>query len=460
VQTARADPDPRPAPLGRRFLTVWAGQTLSSIGSAMSMIGVAVYVFLETGSAVWLGVLTAVSAVPAIVVAPLGGLIDRYPRRTVMIAADCFAAVGPGIALVLTLRGELHAWQLALAGLLAGFGNAVQGPAAQAAVPELVSSEALGRANGLNQLGPALGFVVGPMLATPLVAAWGIRSVLILDAATFLVAVTTTLGTRFGAVPHQAEDDDCATEPGVVSDRGWRTGWTWLRTQGQPLISLMIAMALVNCCLGFYNVAIEVVAIDVGHASRSGLVFGSAGAAMVAGSLWIGRRGVPDRRIRSAAVAVLLVAVGGAVVSLRPWLGLIVVGAIVALVRVPAINASVSTIFHERVPAELQGRVFGIRFAIARSLDPIGALLGGVLVGRVAEPAMADGSIGAGTLGRLIGSGPGRGAAAVLLVVSVALGVLAVWLARSASMRQLDAPAGVTAPGRSAEPVEVRVTAA
>ena len=51
-----------PAPLGRRFLTVWAGQTASMIGSQVSAIGAAVYVFVETGSAVWLGVLTAVKS--------------------------------------------------------------------------------------------------------------------------------------------------------------------------------------------------------------------------------------------------------------------------------------------------------------------------------------------------------------------------------------------------------------
>ena len=56
--------------LGRRFLTVWVGQTLSGIGSTMSAVGVAVYVFLETGSAVWLGVLSALSAIPVVLVAP------------------------------------------------------------------------------------------------------------------------------------------------------------------------------------------------------------------------------------------------------------------------------------------------------------------------------------------------------------------------------------------------------
>ncbi len=50
--------------LGHRFFIVWAGQTVSAIGSSLSGVGVAVYVFLETGSAAWLGLLTALAALP------------------------------------------------------------------------------------------------------------------------------------------------------------------------------------------------------------------------------------------------------------------------------------------------------------------------------------------------------------------------------------------------------------
>jgi len=83
---------------------------------------------------------------------------------------------------------------------------------------------------------------------------------------------------------------------------------------------------------------------------------------------------------------------------------------------VPAVNASTATIFHELVPQRMQGRVFGLRFAIGRALDPIGAVLGGVL----------------------IGTGEARGAAVVLLRVAVAMVVLAALLRRSSAFGALD----------------------
>ena len=155
---------------------------------------------------------SALAAVPVVLVAPFAGLIDRRSRRTVMLAADTFAAVGPALALVLALTGRLEVWHLAVAGFLASLGNAVQSPP-QAAVPLLVTPAALGRANGLNQLGPAVGFVLGPALATPLVAAWGVQSVLVVDAVTFVVAVSTTALVRFGEIPVSQ-----LTRPTVVMD--------------------------------------------------------------------------------------------------------------------------------------------------------------------------------------------------------------------------------------------------
>jgi MFS family permease len=447
---------PSPAPLGRRFLTVWAGQTLSGIGSAMSAIGVAVYVFLETGNALWLGVLTALTAVPSVLVAPFGGWIDRYPRRTVMLAADAFAAVGPAVALALAFAGGLEVWHLVVAGFLAALGNAVQLPAAQAAVPLLVEPDAIGRANGLNQLAPALGFVVGPVVATPLVANFGVRSVLLIDAATFLIAVATTALVAFD------DPTDAGGTEAVEDDRSWAAGWAWLRRSGRPLLALMVAMAVVNFALAFFNVAIQVVAIDVGGAARAGLVFGVAGAAMIGGSLWIGRRGVPARRMRAVTVGLMVVAAGGAISGLRPSLLLVTLGVFVALCAVPALNASVSTIFHEHVPATMQGRVFGLRYAIARGLDPVGSVLAGLVVAELAEPAMADGGTAAGSIGRLIGSGEGRGAAAVLVAMAIGLAVLAAGVRRSTAYAALDR-SPVLEPGSSdgeyVDPAAASVTA-
>ena len=127
----------------------------------------------------------AVTSAPFLVVAPFLARFDRRSRRSMLLAGDCLAASGPVLALALALSGRLAVWHLVVAGLLSGIGNAVQTPAASAVVPALMtvgsdSPELLARANGLFQLGPAAGIVIGPAVATPLVAWFGVQAVLLL----------------------------------------------------------------------------------------------------------------------------------------------------------------------------------------------------------------------------------------------------------------------------------------
>ncbi len=435
--------DDRP-PLGRRFLTVWLGQTVSTIGTVLSGVGVAVYVFVETGSAAWLGVLAALSSVPYVLTAPLLSLADRFTRRSTMIAADTFAVVGPAIAFVLALTGRLEIWHLAVAGFLGGVGNAFQWPASQAAVPALVAPEALGRANGLNQLGQAAGIVLGPVVATPLVAWWGIEAVLLVDLVTFVVAVAATLSVPF---------DDAAVDGDVADDGTWTALFTWLRGAGRPFMTLLALSAVVNLLLAFFNVALLVVATDLGGTARAGFVLGAAGAAMVVGSVICGRRGVGDDRIGTFARGIFLAGAGFVIASIRPSFTLLIVGVVVALGSVPALNAASSTLYHERVPASMHGRMFGLRTAIGRSLEPVGAVVAGVLVAHVATPAMSDGGLLAGSVGAVMGVGPGRGAALTLAVIGVLLGAIGVVLARSSIRRQLG-PKPPASPDR-ADPAAV-----
>ena len=122
----------------------------------LSGVGVMIHVFVETGSPVWLGVLAALVGLPFLLVGPLAPIIDRHPRRRVMIAGDVIAASGPTFALAMAAVGRVEIWHLVLAGFIGSMGTAIQVPASQAAVPALAAAGAVDRANALKQLGPAI----------------------------------------------------------------------------------------------------------------------------------------------------------------------------------------------------------------------------------------------------------------------------------------------------------------
>lgn len=427
-ESPTATPTADVAPLGRRFLTVWAGQTVSTIGSGLTAVGVAVYVFVLTDSLAWLGLLTAVEALPVLLMSPLLGLTDRWDRRTVMIRADVFAALGPALALVIALIGTIQPWQLAIAGFVGGIGTAFQVPAYQAAVPNLVDEPALGRANGLVQLGPAAAIVLAPAAATAIIATWGITALLIADLATFGVGLGATVMTKFSATTPPPADDDGSN----------RAAFNWLRRDGRALLLLLGAMAGVNFVLAFFNLGFFALAVELGGVAKAGLAPAAGGATMIIASLVVGSRGIPGRRMRAVAIAIAVMALACVVTAARPSFALVMIGAAIALATVPFVAAVTSTIFHERVPQSMQGRVFGFRHVLSQVLYPVGSIAAGLVGAHIAAPAMAPDGALASSVGHVIGAGADRGAALMLLGVAVGLSVMIVPLIVHRGIRSLD----------------------
>ncbi|HSP28956.1 MAG TPA: MFS transporter [Ilumatobacteraceae bacterium] len=434
------DTQPTPRPLGTAFWRIWSAQTVSTLGSSVAGFGIAVHVFLESGNALWLGLLIAASGLPFVVLAPLLGRVDRFDRRAVMITGDSIAAVGTVVALAFAIAGTLEVWHLVIAAVIGGIGTAIQMPAAQAAIPELVDHDQLDRANGLGQIGPAGGIVLAPVIATLLVSRWGIAAVLIVDAVTFLVAVIATALTPFGSPfrhhPNATEDDRRASE---AMTRGWAPVFDWMRTSGRGIVTLMAMAATVNLCLGFFNVALVAVVATIDE-RWAGLPLAVGGISMLGAGVVIGRRGLAERRMPAITLGVFMLAAGCAICGLRPSLAIVAIGASIALAGVPIVSSASSTMLHERVPAAMHGRMFALRGGISRSLDPIGAVVAGVVISVFAEPAMSPGGALDGSFGRVLATGDGRGAALVMILVGLVLAMLAMAARSSTSLRQLDDP--------------------
>jgi MFS transporter, DHA3 family, macrolide efflux protein len=425
-------------PLGSTFWRIWSAQTVSTLGSAVAGFGIAVHVFVESGNAFLLGLLIAGAGLPFVLLAPLLGRIDRFDRRRVMIVGDSIAAVGTVVALAFALAGSLQAWHLVIAAVIGGVGTAIQMPAAQAALPGLVERDQLDRANGLSQIGPAGGIVAAPLIATMLVARWGITAVLVVDAVTFAVAVVVTALTPFRSRPErhpEAHDHDRSVADDTT--QGWAPVFAWLRGPGSGVGALIALSAAVNLCLGFFNVALIAVVATIDE-EWAGLPLAMGGIAMLGSGIVMGRRGLSDRRVHAIVSGLFMLAAGCAICGLRPSLGIVALGVAVALAGVPILNTASTTMMHERVPATMHGRMFALRGGIGRALDPIGSVVAGITISVVAEPAMSpDGALHR-TVGRVIATGDGRGAALVMILVGSCLGAIAMATRSNGSIRRLD----------------------
>ncbi|MEE8332001.1 MAG: MFS transporter [Acidimicrobiia bacterium] len=408
------------APGARTFGIVWFGQLVSNLGSAMTAFGLSIWVFLETGSATQLALIILASQAPKLLVSPFAGaLIDRWDRRWAMILADSGAAVGTFATMLLLVSGNLEIWHLYVTLSFSGLFQAFQFPAYSAATTLLVEPEHYARASGLVQLAGSIGQVAAPTIAAAVVVWSGLTILFVVDFVTFLFAVGTLLRVRLPAA-----------EPSERIGRGVRgllleakLGLDFV-LEKRALLILMLSFVVVNFAFGFTGVLAIPLLLSITSEQTAGLIVSIGAGGIIAGSLVLTMWGGPKNRIAGIYAPILAMGIGLLLVGLRPSVALVIFGLLLMNTTHPIAGGSSQSIWQSKVPPSLQGRVFAIRQVSAIAAAPLAYVLAGTLADRVFEPYMADSS---GTLGSIIGSGPGRGIGLMFVLIGLfVVGVVAV----------------------------------
>lgn len=172
------------APGMRTFVTIWAGQLVSLLGTGMTRFALLIWAYQQTGAATTVALLGFFSFIPFILISPLAGMVvDRIDRRLVMLFSDLAAGLITIGLLILYLGGDLAIWHLYAAGLLTGTFEAFQGPAYSAATTLLVAPKDFSRVNGLRTLAESASQVLAPLMAGALLVWIGLAGVIELDEA-------------------------------------------------------------------------------------------------------------------------------------------------------------------------------------------------------------------------------------------------------------------------------------
>jgi MFS family permease len=424
MQAGQPSPGIAASPSMRTFLLVWAGHLVSVTGTALTGFGLQVWIYLETGSVTRLALVSLAYALPAVLLSPFAGVLaDRLDRRLAMIAADVLAGFSTVAIAALYFTGSLEIWHIYALSGLGAIGNTLQVPAWMAAIALLVPKKNLGRANGLVMTSDAVSIVVAPAAAGALLATVGLGAVLLVDAATFVVAVATLAVVRFP----RPEPAAAAGAPSML--REMADGWRYLRERG-GLLGLLFIYAGVNFVLSFTNVLLIPLVVSFATEAEAGAVLSATGVGMLVGSLTVSAWGGPKRRIAAImggiALGGLLVAVSG----LRPSLPVIAAGSVTLMLLLPVVNTASQVVWQLKVPPGMQGRVFSLRRMLAQAASPLAIVLSGPLADRVFEPMLAEGGSLAGSLGRVIGTGPGRGIGLMFVLAGLGTALMAAigWL--------------------------------
>jgi MFS family permease len=397
----------------RVFLVVWGGQLVSLVGTGLTGFALAIWVYQETGSATQLSFVLLASQLPQILFTPIAGaLVDRWDRRWAMIVADSGAGIGTLAIALLLFTNNLEIWHLYVALSFSGVFQSFQWPAYSAATTLLVSKEQYGRAAGMVQMAEAVGQVIAPAVAGFLLAFGGLETVIFIDVASFVVAVTTLL---FVSFPRARESAIGAAAAGSLFDEA-RFGWTYIKER-RGLRALLWYFASVNLVFGFVGVLSFPLILGFADEVAVGNVFSAAGVGMVVGSIVMSVWGGPKRRVLGVLGADLVLGLAligfGMTAALTP----VIIGAVVGFTVIPIANGSSQALWQAKVEPDVQGRVFAARRVLAQIAGPVALLMAGPLADNVFEPLLqVDGAL-AGSVGNVIGVGPGRGIAFLFIIL-------------------------------------------
>lgn len=376
----------------RARVALWAyllAEVVSTTGTRMSMVAIPWFVLTTTGSAATTGLVAFAETLPYVVVLALGGpVVDRFGAWRVAIVAGVTAAGLVGAVPALYAAGALH---LGVLVVLVASAGAVRGLETSTYVLLPGLAEAAGmpltRATGLHDGMNRTAGMLGVPLAGVLIAVSSAPAVLIVDAATFLVAaLLLALLVPRTSQPPTHDDENASRATGVRAYVGeLREGFGFL-LRDRMLVAIAVLVLVTNLLDQAYSAVMVPVWVhdELGSPLALGLIGGVFGVGAVVGSsvfAWLGPR-LPRRR--SFAWGFL---VGGAprffvlaaVVVLPPVLAV----SLVAGLAVGAINPALAATEYERIPRHLQARVIGALAAVAMAGIPVGGLLGGLAVERL-----------------------------------------------------------------------------
>lgn len=333
--------------------------------------------------------------------------------------------------LLLFASGQLQIWHLFVAQALSGAFEAFQLPAYIAATSLLVPKAHYARASGMRSIAESGSQIAGPVAAGALLTFIHVEGIMLLDVATFLVAMVTLWWVRIPKLGDLSAHVSTGTvttvgEPGKPTiPTIWqdvRLGFDYI-VQRRGLLGLLLIFVGINffAALTYFAVLPALVLARTGSDEQAlALVEAALGLGGVVGGVVLSLWGGPQRKIHMVLVATavsfwagdMLFATGRTTTA---W----VIGAFAAAFFVPFIMGGNRAIWQAKVPLAIQGRVFSVQAMLQTATMPLGYLVAGPLADWVFEPAMVVNGRLAPTFGWLVGTGPGAGMGLMFLGTAV-----------------------------------------
>jgi MFS family permease len=365
------------------FNKLWVGQTLSLIGSQVTLLAIPITAAVTLGAtSPQMGFLSALGSAPALFFGLFAGVwVDHHKRRMVLIGSDLGRALVLSIIPLSAILGTLKVEVLYLVGFLAGTMGLFFNVAYRSYLPGLVGRDKLVKANSRLELSNSVAEIIGPGLAGGLVQIIGAPIAIAVDAFSFIISAIS-----IGMI--RAPEPD--PSPARINTHLWTEmieGWHHVFSEGR-----LRALASCITSLSFFNAIFESVQIlyltrQLGlSAAWLGIIFASGSVGFLLGAIVTDK---VDRRIglgRSLLLGVLLTGgsdlffpVAGRIHTQWLVIGLLILAQLFFGIGLTMFQIGQVSLRQSLTPNQLQGRMNATLSMLSWGIAPLGALLGGML---------------------------------------------------------------------------------
>jgi MFS family permease len=375
--------------LNSDFWKYWTGQTISNLGSSITLFALPLLVYKLTGSALNLGITTAATFLPYLLFGLLlGAWTDRVNRKRMMIGTDIGRALIVASIPLMAALGMLSVWWIYLVAFIHATLTICFEAGQFAAIPSLVNRDDLVTANGRIQASYSGASVIGPLLAGVLVTVLPLAALLLIDAFSFLVSsfslalIRISFNTGEKRAPRSIRSD-------VVEGLRYVLSHPVLR-------NISIMMALVNFVGTTTYAQLIFFAKERLQASdaQASLLYSAGSLGVVILALAAGQLRKRWSFSTVALGALMLEGVLTVVFSLMRWYWpAIALWTLIGGVGI-LFNINTSSLRQAIVPNHMLGRVISIASVLAWSAIPLGSLLGGYAISWTQNVALVYGVIG------------------------------------------------------------------
>jgi MFS family permease len=358
----------------KNFLLFWTGMAISTMGMWMQSTAQPWLALRLTDSAFLLSLVSALQFAPVLVLTLFAGvLVDRFPKKTILLITQTASLVITLILAVLDITGRVTYWHLIVTSTLTGIVNAFDMPARQSIVIELVGREDLTNGIALNSVQYNMARIAGPALAGVIMAAWGTSVCFLLNAASFLAVIGALILIK--PLPLEKSKQE---KRGIFRNIG--DGLVFIFKRPQLYMPLLFIAIAATFAMNF-SVTIPLFAKQVLLLEETGYGFlmSATGIGALAGALAMAAlsRGGP----RDAYIYVFPIIVGALLVGTGLSGQAVVAAVILAVISFfyMIFMSSVNTTLQSGATDEFRGRVVSVYSLVVSGSTPLGNLFAGAV---------------------------------------------------------------------------------